>query len=149
MNGTQARTRYTLPTAKVCASPTLVNLFFITPLVISISTTSSMFLIHKRICYPFINLHQIMMFFLEFHPSFFCVKDLATKKLLLQGRCRDGLYPLPPISQVHHVSTPTASRWHYRLGHPSSTIVDRVIKDNKLSFRRESHDSICDACQRG
>ena len=70
--------------------------------------------------------------FLEFHPSFFCVKDLATKNLLLQGRCHDGLYPRPRTSEVHHVSTPSASRWHHRLGHPSSSIVSRVLRDNKL-----------------
>jgi hypothetical protein len=36
--------------------------------------------------------------FVEFHPSFFLVKDQATKHLLLKGRCRNGLYTLPSKS---------------------------------------------------
>ena len=86
--------------------------------------------------------------FLEFHPTFFCVKDLHTKNLLLQGRCQDGLYPLPSsTAQTYHVVKPSISRWHHRLGHPSSIIVDRVIRDNNLSFSRESSPAVCDACQ--
>jgi hypothetical protein len=69
--------------------------------------------------------------FIEFHPTFFCAKDLDMKDLLLHGRCQDDLYPMPHhvVSQVHHITKPTASRWHHRLGHPSSTITDRVLKD--------------------
>ena len=86
--------------------------------------------------------------FLEFHPTFFCVKDLHTKNLLLQGRCQDGLYPLSSsTAQTYHVVKPSISRWHHRLGHPSSIIVDRVIRDNNLSFSRESSPAVCDACQ--
>jgi hypothetical protein len=33
--------------------------------------------------------------FFEFHPWHFSLKDRDTKRLLLQGRCKDGLYPLP------------------------------------------------------
>lgn len=32
--------------------------------------------------------------FVEFHPNFFLVKDRATKRVLLRGRCQGGLYPL-------------------------------------------------------
>ena len=86
--------------------------------------------------------------FLEFHPTFFCVKDLHTKNLLLQGRCQDGLYPLPSsTAQTYHVVKPSISRWHHRLGHPSSIIVDRVIRDNNLSFSREFSLAVCVACQ--
>jgi hypothetical protein len=31
---------------------------------------------------------------LEFHPNFFLIKDKATRKILHQGRCEGGLYPL-------------------------------------------------------
>ena len=33
--------------------------------------------------------------FVEFHHFFFLVKDTATKKILLHGRCHGGLYPIP------------------------------------------------------
>jgi histone deacetylase 1/2 len=33
--------------------------------------------------------------FFEFHPNFFFIKDQATRRTLLDGTCRGGLYPLP------------------------------------------------------
>lgn len=33
--------------------------------------------------------------FLEFHPDFFLIKDRITRKILLEGPCKGGLYPLP------------------------------------------------------
>ncbi|WVZ75222.1 hypothetical protein U9M48_023301, partial [Paspalum notatum var. saurae] len=87
--------------------------------------------------------------FLEFYPTFFCVKDLYTKNLLLRGSCCDGLYPLPQSPpQVHHTVKPTTSRWHHRLGHPSPAIVDRLLRDNDLSFSRTPSNLVYDACQR-
>jgi len=55
------------------------------------------------------------------------VVDQATKKILLQGTLKDGLYSFPmlhnhpPSSLVHNISlshnTLTANVWHQRLGH--------------------------------
>jgi len=84
--------------------------------------------------------------FLEFHPSFFCVKDLATKTPLLHGKCRDGLYPLQRASEVHHVTTPSSTHWHYRLGHLSSPIVNRVLRNHNLSYTKDHSELVCDAC---
>ena len=41
--------------------------------------------------------------FLEFHPDVFFIKDQETKNILLEGRCRNGLYPLPspPIKHAY------------------------------------------------
>jgi len=36
--------------------------------------------------------------FIEFHPAFFCVKDLRTRQLLLQGLSKLGLYPWPSFA---------------------------------------------------
>lgn len=36
--------------------------------------------------------------FFEFHSSFFCVKDIHTKKSLLQGTIKKGMYVFPPVS---------------------------------------------------
>jgi histone deacetylase 1/2 len=41
--------------------------------------------------------------FLEFHLNFFLIKDQATKKVLLRGKCRGDLYPLP--SETHASSS--------------------------------------------
>jgi histone deacetylase 1/2 len=43
--------------------------------------------------------------FIEFHRHFFCVKDTAMKKIILQGRSHGGLYPIP----FHRASSSTAS----------------------------------------
>lgn len=47
--------------------------------------------------------------FLELHPSFFLIKDQATKATLLRGRARGGLYlpsPLFPLTQVNKCVQP-------------------------------------------
>ena len=36
--------------------------------------------------------------FLEYWPNFFSIKDQDTRKILLQGRCVGGLYPMPSPS---------------------------------------------------
>jgi hypothetical protein len=36
--------------------------------------------------------------FIELHPYFFLIKDQITKKVLLRGPCRGGLYPLMSLS---------------------------------------------------
>lgn len=69
--------------------------------------------------------------FIELHPSFFLIKDQATKMLLLRGRCRAGLCPLPSSTlhnkqaqQVLGAFKVSPTLWHSWLGHPSSAIVD-------------------------
>ena len=89
--------------------------------------------------------------FIEFHPDFFLIKDQATRKTILEGPCRRGLYPLPtdpPVKQANAVDKPIVSRWHNRLGHPSLPIVTKVIDSNNLSCSSVSNKtSVCDACQ--
>jgi histone deacetylase 1/2 len=93
---------------------------------------------------------------LEFHSNFFLIKDKATRRILHQGRCEGGLYPLELKStgaRVHKhvlgVNKPSTERWHSRLGHPSSTIVSHVLRNNKLPCNSDLNiESICDSCQR-
>lgn len=86
--------------------------------------------------------------FVELHPYFFLVKDQVTRRPLLRGRCESGLYPLPTDKQAHGAIKPSLSRWHSRLGHPSFSIVDRVVSTNNLPVTRDSsRESVCDACQ--
>jgi hypothetical protein len=96
--------------------------------------------------------------FFAFHPWYFLLKDRDMKTLLLRGRCRNGLYPLPlaswvsnqpPNKRVLAAVKPTLARWHHRLGHASLPIVQHVVNKNGLSFFKEVIDvSVCDACQR-
>jgi hypothetical protein len=87
--------------------------------------------------------------FLEFHPNFFLIKDQATRRTLLEGKCEGGLYPLPESRREAHIAVkPSIARWYNRLGHPTFPIVHRVIRENKLPCAREdSSELVCDACQ--
>jgi hypothetical protein len=93
--------------------------------------------------------------FIEFHPFFFLIKDQVTKKIIHRGRCVGGLYPLissleSTSSQKHAfvATTPSQSRWHSRLGHPSFVIVRHIVSKNKLPcIRDSSHELVCDPCQ--
>jgi uncharacterized membrane protein YgcG len=91
--------------------------------------------------------------FIEFHSYFFLIKDRKTRKVLLHGPCKGGLYPLPPSTSkfrklVFSAIKISVDRWHNRLGHPSRDIVRRVISKNNLpcaTFDSSSH-HLCDAC---
>jgi hypothetical protein len=88
--------------------------------------------------------------FIEFHPNYFLIKDQDMKNVILEGECRYGLYPFPaPFNKKTYIATKVpSSRWHSRLGHPSSTIMKQVISRNKLPLLGEaSCSSVCDACQ--
>ena len=91
---------------------------------------------------------------LEFYPFFFLIKDLATRKVLYRGRCVRGLYPLIPEirrfnKQVFSATKVSSTRWHDRLGHASFSLVERLLRKNKLPFVGERHvETICDSCQR-
>jgi hypothetical protein len=67
--------------------------------------------------------------FVEYQPNSFFVNDQDTREVLLQGRCVNGLYPLPSSSTYplgHHArgaAKSSSSLWHRRLGHPSSVVV--------------------------
>jgi len=94
--------------------------------------------------------------FAEFHPDFFCVKDKATKRVLLHGTSRNGLYPVscssPSSAPLHcqglAATTTSLDLWHRRIGHPSSSIVDYVTRSNKLACTpRTNKNNVCDSCQ--
>jgi hypothetical protein len=70
--------------------------------------------------------------FLEFHPFFFFGRTL------FKGPCHGGLYQLVPFSigsskQVFSIIKLSSSTWHRRLGHPSSFVVQQIIRKNNLS----------------
>jgi histone deacetylase 1/2 len=89
--------------------------------------------------------------FFEFHPNHFYVKDQETRKVLLTGPCKNGLYPVKSSNKrVLGATKPTISLWHHRLGHPASPVVQRVLNHHTLPFTDESNkDGICHACQMG
>ena len=91
----------------------------------------------------------------EIHPHFFLIKDLETRKVLLRGRGRRGLYPVKHTGgnvqkHVLNVTKPPLDWWHRRLGHPSSIVVRKILSENKLPcVNNDSNKHVCDACQKG
>jgi histone deacetylase 1/2 len=91
-------------------------------------------------------------FFIEFHPFFFLIKDQATRRVLFRGPCYGGLYPLVPMfhetsKHAFIIIKPSSSTWHRCLGHPSSFVVQQVLRRNKIAYTLESTPYVCDSCQ--
>ena len=74
----------------------------------------------------------------EFFPAHFQVKDLSSGVPLIQGKTKDELYEWPAststLSSFFASNSPktTLTDWHYRLGHPSSSILKSVVSNNSL-----------------
>jgi histone deacetylase 1/2 len=89
--------------------------------------------------------------FFEFHPNFFFVKDRDTRAILLSGGCHGGLYRLDesPTKQVFSGIKVSRDKWHCRLGHPATQIVQHVLHHRQLPSSNLHSNVICDACQQG
>jgi histone deacetylase 1/2 len=90
--------------------------------------------------------------YIEFHAWFFLIKDQATRRTLFKGPCHGGLYPLVPLStgsskQAFITIKPSSSTWHCRLGHPSSFVVQQIVRKNQLAYTPEINPYVCDSCQ--
>jgi hypothetical protein len=59
------------------------------------------------------------------------------------------LMPISHESSKHAYFTikPSSSTWHRRLGHPSSFIVQQVLRRNNIAYTPESTPYVCDSCQ--
>jgi hypothetical protein len=100
------------------------------------------------------SIHRFVMdnnIFFEIHPWFFLIKDQDTRSILLRGRCRDGMYPIPassPIKFSFGVNKPSLTRWHDHLGHPAFQVVQRVLREFDLPFQQEQNKYfVCGPCQ--
>ena len=90
---------------------------------------------------------------MEFHPSLFCVKHLALRRLLLHGLSKHRLYPFPSLSNKSSFS-PCAfigertsfTNWHSRLGHPAFRIVSSIISRFGLPTVVNKNEPACSAC---
>jgi hypothetical protein len=75
--------------------------------------------------------------FFEIHLWFFLIKDQDTRSVLLRGRCRDGMYPIPASSHVKFsfgVNKSSLTRWRDHLGHPAFQVVQKVLREFDLPF---------------
>jgi hypothetical protein len=91
---------------------------------------------------------------IEFDPTGFSVKDLATRTPLARCDSVDPLYTLqtsstgaspPPVM----VFTTTSTPWHCNLGHPGADVVIKLSSTLDSSCNREHFEGLCHACQHG
>jgi hypothetical protein len=80
--------------------------------------------------------------------------------VLLEGKSENGLYPLQFGRSLHKGNKTfvaligirtTSLVWHFRLGHPSLDIVNRVVKNKNLHVSTSNFNktSDCISCQLG
>jgi hypothetical protein len=91
---------------------------------------------------------------IEFDPTGFSVKDLATRTPLARCDSVGPLYTLrasstgvspPPVL----VSTATSTTWHRRLGHPGPDVMTKFSSTLVSSCNRGHFEGLCHACQLG
>ena len=92
--------------------------------------------------------------FLEFHPSYFFVKDCKSGRILHCGLSRNGLYHWFPSSSAAPPRVFSSERvsfmdWHARLGHPTDRILRHVMSHFNLPVASNKKLSVCTACRRG
>jgi hypothetical protein len=93
--------------------------------------------------------------FIEFHPTYFCVKDLKSRRLLLQGPSKGGLYPWP--SRLSFSCSPSTligervsvDQWHSQLGHPALRVIRRLLTSHQLLVTSNKTVPVCSSCQLG
>jgi len=112
------------------------------------------------------NLVSIQRFFLDnayyfiLTANHFYIIDLLTQALLLEEKSENGMYPLWFDKKSHKGSKAFTAMlgiktnpllWHFRLGHPSSEVVTRVVQENKLPipFLNFNKTDVCASCQLG
>lgn len=84
----------------------------------------------------------------HFYPDHCVFQDQLTKKQIGEGRERNGLYYMEPVSKplaafIHSVS---ADLWHGRLGHPSNARLRLLSSNNLIAASDISKDSFCSSC---
>lgn len=89
----------------------------------------------------------------EFHSSFLCVNGSNTKTPLLHGNTKNGMYVLasalpsfPP--QAHTGERASPFQWHLRLGHPSMSLVHRIISSFSLPVHAHPKSGLYSSCCR-
>jgi hypothetical protein len=88
---------------------------------------------------------------IEFDPSGFSVKDLATRTPLARCDSVGPLYTLRPTSTGASpppvlVSTTTSTTCHRRLGHPGPNVMTKLSSSLDSSCSRGYFEGLCHAC---
>ena len=126
-----------------------------------LSTPTFSFLLNDVIHVPHITKNLIFVHkfttdtntIIEFHPTYFFVKDRTMGRVMLHGLSRGGLYLFPPTFNKIHSSSfafvgerTSPNQWHSRLGHPTFRVVCHVLSRFSLPFSSNKIVHFCSAC---
>jgi transposase InsO family protein len=128
---------------------------------LTLKSPKKTFILKDTLCVPnlFKNLISVHHFtsqnnvFIEFHPSYFLVKDKISRVTLVKGACENGVYifpetlvasSFPMVANVHERTS--LDGWHKRLGHPSSKIVHNVVRNFSLPVITNKMSFLCSSC---
>ena len=128
---------------------------------LTLKSPKKTFILKDTLCVPnlFKNLISVHHFtsqnnvFIEFHPSYFLVKDKISRVTLVRGACDNGVYifpetlvasSFPMVANVHERTS--LDGWHKRLGHPSSKIVHNVVRNFSLPVTTNKMSFLCSSC---
>ncbi|KAL5713883.1 Beta-galactosidase 8 [Ranunculus cassubicifolius] len=126
------------------------------------STPNSDFLFKKilhvpQISHNLLSVHQLCTdnnCLLTFSSDGLLIKDKTSGQILFQGPHEDGLYPITlsshnSLKALLGIKT-TPSIWHQRLGHPSSSVFNKVFHQHNLPISSKlSNVDFCSFCQEG
>ena len=95
--------------------------------------------------------------YIEFHPSHFFVKDQCSKKTILQGPNDCGLYRFLVASTMfprgsntprsfHTQLDSNSLLWHQRLGHPTKSVLAKILSACNIALPFNKIDLVCSAC---
>lgn len=135
---------------------------------VQVSSSSKPLYLNNILCVPSAskNLLSVSQFaadnrvFFEFHPNFCLVKCQDTKTVLIRGAVKNGLYTFDNL-HLHRSISPSALSaqasnssslfhlWHCRLGHPSSLIVNTVLKQCSITTCNKFSSQSCVSCCMG
>ncbi|PKU73010.1 Retrovirus-related Pol polyprotein from transposon TNT 1-94 [Dendrobium catenatum] len=86
---------------------------------------------------------------ISFDSNGYQIKDMQTKRLLLQGPCHNGLYPIRPHTTSAGLALLSIQTvpdlWHSRLGHPGQNVLQHL---HKLfpALKSSFHIKVCNTC---
>jgi hypothetical protein len=123
----------------------------------TLPTQNTIFNLKNILCVPHAkhNLISVSKFcksnsvYVEFHSSFFCVKDQVTGAVLMRGPSNGDLYIYNPNSSsptALSTVTSTVSLWHARFGHPSPRVLTQMLSNCGLSRNFNSKTLHCNSC---
>jgi len=85
----------------------------------------------------------------EFDANCCFVQDKLTRKAILKGTLKDGLYRLLRTERDSYAYVSIKESWHRRHGHPNNTVLDRVLKICNVKLSSRDHFNFSEACQYG